>query len=146
MSKIINDYKISGERKIHLTIAIKFMSSKDNSKIRTMHAKSDNKETLIGNETDKIIEDILDSVLQKCHKDLEESMKGSNVDFDSVDLLHYKLQQISLNRGESYIDSPKWLKPKKATINTISNDSKCSRYATTVALNHKNIVKDPQRI
>ena len=44
-------------------------------------------------------------------------MKRSEFVFDSVDLLHYKLQRIILNRGESYIDSPKWLKNKKATIN-----------------------------
>ena len=29
--------------------------------------------------------------------------------FDSVDLLHYNLHKISLNRGRSYIDSPKCL-------------------------------------
>ena len=37
--------------------------------------------------------------------------------FDSVGLLHYKCHKISLNRSGSYIDSPKWLKNKKATIN-----------------------------
>ena len=40
-----------------------------------------------------------------------------NFYFDSVDSLYYKLHKISLNRGGSYIDSPKWLKNKKATIN-----------------------------
>ena len=39
-------------------------------------------------------------------------MKGSEFVFDSVDLLYYKLHEISLNRGGSYIDSPKWLKSK----------------------------------
>ena len=33
-------------------------------------------------------------------------MKGSEFVFDSVDLLEYKLNKISLNRGASYIDSP----------------------------------------
>ena len=33
-------------------------------------------------------------------------MKGSEFVFDSVDLLEYKLNKISLNRGGSYIDSP----------------------------------------
>ena len=44
-------------------------------------------------------------------------MKGSEFIFDSVDLLHYKCHKTSLNRGGLYIDSPKWLKNKKATIN-----------------------------
>ena len=34
---------------------------------------------------------------------------------------------------------------KKATINPKNND-KCFQYSVTVALNHKDIVKDPQRI
>ena len=34
-------------------------------------------------------------------------MRGSEFVFDSVDLLLYKLNKISLNRGRSYIDSPK---------------------------------------
>ena len=54
-----------------------------------------------------------------------------NVFFDSVDLLCYK---ISLNREGSYIDSPKWLKNKKATINPQNNDDKCFQYAITAAL------------
>ena len=45
-------------------------------------------------------------------------MKGSEFIFDSVDLLYYHLQKTSLKRTtSSYIDSPKWLKNKKATIN-----------------------------
>ena len=34
-------------------------------------------------------------------EDLEESMKGIEFIFDSVDLLYYKLQKISLKRGKS---------------------------------------------
>ena len=37
-------------------------------------------------------------------------MRGSKFVFDSVDLLHYNLHKISLNRGGSYIDSAEWLK------------------------------------
>ena len=44
-------------------------------------------------------------------------MKGSKSIFDSIDILYYNLNKISLNRGGSYIDSPEWLKNKKATIN-----------------------------
>ena len=37
-------------------------------------------------------------------------------------------------------------KNKKAAINPKNNDDKCFQYSITVVLNHKNIVKDPQRI
>ena len=75
----------------------------------TMHSKSNNIEIMICNETDEIIEKLFDSLLQKYQKCLEESMKGSELVFDSVDLLHYKLHKISLDRSGSYIGSPKWL-------------------------------------
>ena len=47
-------------------------------------------------------------------------MKGSEFVFDYVQLLYYICHEISLNRGGSYIDSPDWVKNKKATINPIS--------------------------
>ena len=61
-------------------------------------------------------------------------MRGSEFVFDRVDLLHYNFHKISLNRSGSCIDSPKWLKNKKGTINPKSNDDKFFQYALTVAL------------
>ena len=84
--------------------------------------------------------------MQKYQKRLEEKIRGSEFVFDSVDLLLYKLHKISLNRGGSYIDSPKWLKNKKATIKPKNKDEKYFQYALTVALNYQNIKKDPQKI
>ena len=66
--------------------------------------------------------------------------------FDSVDLLHYNLHKIRLNRDGPYVDYPKWLKSKKATINPKNNDDKCFQYALTVTWNYKQIKKNPQRI
>ena len=111
---MINNHKTQGEWKIHLTMAINFFSSIDSEEIRTLHSKSDNREILIDNETDEIIEDLFDSFLQRYQKGLEKSMRGSELVFDNVNSLYYKLHEISLNRGGSYIDSPKWLKNKKA--------------------------------
>ena len=79
----------------------------------------------MGNETVEIIETRFWSLLQNYLKDLEESMRGSEFNFDSVDLLYYHLQKISLKRGGSYIDSPGWLKNKKAKINPENNDADC---------------------
>ena len=56
--------------------------------------------------------------------------------------MYYKLHKTSLNRGESYIDSSKWLKKKKS--NNISNDNKGFHYALTVALNYQNIKNNPE--
>ena len=74
-------------------------------------------------------------------------MKGSEFVYDSVDVLYYNLNKVSLSRGVSYINSPKWLKIKKATINPQNkNDDRCFQYALTVALNYEKIKKDPQKI
>ena len=143
---MINNNKTQGEWKIYRTMAINFFSFKDSEEIRTIHSKSDNIEITIGSETDKIIENLFYSFLQRYQKGLEESMKGNEFVFDGVDSLYYKLHKISLKKGGSYIDSPEWLKNKKATINPKNNDDKCFQYALTAALNYERIGKDPQRI
>ena len=134
LSDITNDHKIRGfvryhssnktwveetssEWKIQLTMAINFISSTDSDETRIMHTKSNNAEILMVSETDEIIEDLFESFLQKYQEGLEESMRGSEFAYDSVDALYYNLNKVSLSRGESYIDSPKWLKNKKATKN-----------------------------
>ena len=81
-------------------------------------------------------------------------MKGSEFVFDYkyvehnyVQLLYYKCHKINSNRGGSYIDSPDWIKNKKGTINPINKkNSKSFQYSATVALNHEEIAKNPQRI
>ena len=93
-----------------------------------------------------IIKELFESLLQKYWEGLEESMRGRKFIFNSVDLLYYHLQKTSLSRkGWSYIDSPEWLKNKKAAINP-KNNGMCFQYALTVALNYQNIEKNPQRI
>ena len=67
--------------------------------------------------------------------------------FRYVQLLYYKCHKINLNRGGSNVDSPYWIKNKKAAINSINKkDNKCFQHAVTVALNYEEIKRDPQRI
>ena len=80
---------------------------------------------MLGSEIDETIKELFESLLQKYQEGLEEKMKGSETVFDSVDLLYYELNKLSLNRVGSYIDSPKWLKNKKGTVNPKNNDDKC---------------------
>ena len=111
-----------------------------------MYSPSDNIEVIMGIETDKIMKDLFDSFSQRYQKGLEESLRESEFVFDNADLLYYKLHKIILYRGGSYIDSPKLLKNKKATINPKNNDDKCFQYTINVALNHEKIKKFLQRI
>ena len=70
-------------------------------------------------------------------------MTGSKFSLESVDLLHYHLQKTSLKRKQrSYIDSPKWFKNKKETINPKNDDDNCFEYASTAALSYQNIKRN----
>ena len=139
--------KTSSEWKIQLTMAINFISSKDSDETRTMHTKSNNVEIMIGSDTNENIKDFSESFLQRYQKGLEESMRIREFVYDSVDVLYYNLNKVSLNRGGSYIDSPKWVKNKRATINPQNKkDDRCFQYAVTVALNHEQIKDHPERI
>ena len=68
-----------------------------------MHKKSNNIEIMMGTETDEIIQELFKSLLQRYQEGLEESMRGSEFVFDSVNSLYDKPHKISLNRGRSYI-------------------------------------------
>ena len=147
LSDMTIDYKTQGEWKIQLSMSINFIFSIDSDEIRNLRTKSNNIEIMMGNETDEIIDELFESFLQNYQKDLEESMRKSEFNFDSVNLLYYHLQKASLSRkGSSYIHSAKWLKNKKATIDPKNNDNNCFQYALTAALNYQNIKKDPKRI
>ena len=52
-------------------------------------------------------------------------MRRSEFAYDSVNVLYYNLNKVNLSRCGSYIDYPKWLKNKKATINPKNKDNKC---------------------
>ena len=73
-------------------------------------------------------------------------MRGSGFEFDGIHLFYYGLNKISLNRSGSYIESPKWIKNKKSTINPKNNHDMCFQYAVTVALNHDKINRDHQKV
>ena len=133
LSDMINDHKTRIEWEIQLTMQINFISSKDSKETCTMHTKSHDREIMMDNETDEIIEKLFEPLLQNYQKDLDRSMRKSEFVRDSIGLLYYHLQKIGLKRGGSYIDSPEWLKNRKATINPKNNDHNCFQYALTVA-------------
>ena len=69
-------------------MSINFISSKDSIETRNMHTKSDNIEIMMGSETDDIIDELFESLLQKYQEGLEKSLRGSDFIFDSADLLY----------------------------------------------------------
>ena len=106
----IAEHKTQSQWKVQLTMEINFIYSKDFDETRTMRAKSNNVEIMMGSETNEIIEELLKSFLQRYQEGLEGSMRGSEFIFDRVDPLYYDLNKVSLSRGGSYIDFPESLK------------------------------------
>ena len=119
LRKLINDKKKSGEWKIQLIMKINLISSRYFIESRDMYSKSDNFE---GSITNEIIRDLFNSILRRYQGDLHESMRGSEFMFDYVESLNYIFHKVDLKRSGSYIETPKWLKNKGATINCQNND------------------------
>ena len=95
LADMINNYKSKRVRKIQLTAEINFTSLKPDSKeTRLMHTESDNEEIMVDSETNEVIKELFKSFLQRYQEGLQEKMKGSEFEFDSVNLLYY-----DLNRG-----------------------------------------------
>ena len=145
--ELIEEYKLKEEWKVQLTIEVNFISLKPSSdETHIMYTRSDNIEIMFGDDNDDIIEQLFESLLQKYEENLQNKMRGSDFEFDGVNFLCCDSNKTSIDRGGSYIDSPKWLKDKKSTINPKNNDDECFQYAVTLALNLDRIKKDPQRI
>ena len=111
-----------------------------------MYTRSTPEEFMIGSETEEVAEKLIMSILQKYQDNLQNKMKGSDFIFNGINYLYYDLNRITISKGGSYMESPKWLKDKKCIVNQKNNDTKCFQYAATLALNFDDIDRNPQRI
>ena len=144
---MIDHYQSKGEWKIKITMKIIFISVIDKkNETQVMHTKSDNVEIMNGTDTSDAINKLINSFMKRYQEGLEAKMKRSSYIFERIDLLEYHLHKISLNRGSSYIESPKWLHNKGVTNPQNTEDNKCFQYAITAALNYQNITNNCQRI
>ena len=65
-------------------------------------------------------------------------MKDSDYIFlDHVDPKNYSYHKRNLKSGQSYIESPNWLKTKKATINPKNNHKEIFNYALIAFFHHR---------
>ena len=136
------NYISIGEWKMQLAISAQFISSRHPEQFRIRHSNSRNIETMSDSDINDAVNDLLLTIKENYSSDLTR-MDGSEYHFERVTLFRYKLHKISLRRGGSYIDSPKWIKNKKGTKN---EDDKCFIYGIIVSLNHHKIDNHPERI
>ena len=65
---------------------------------------------------------------------------------DKIMHLYINLHRLALTRGGYYIDLPKWIKSKKAVINSQNKYEGCFKWAVIAALHHEKIKNNPERI
>ena len=64
--------------------------------------------------TDEIIDKLFDTILQRFQEARETSFeRGSKFIHENLGLLYYYFHKTDMERGESYIETPEWLKNKK---------------------------------
>ena len=67
-------------------------------------------EIMMGSDTNDIGKELLESIIQKNQELMEYLTKNSGLILEGVELMNYDINKISVNRGDSYIESPVRLK------------------------------------
>ena len=104
---LIDNHMFKGEWKIQISMRIIFVSFIDLNETLEMYSKSDNITIIMSSETAAVINDLFNTFRKRYQEGLETKMRGSSFTFERIDSLDYHLHKISLNRGSSYIKSPK---------------------------------------
>ena len=90
--------------KIQISVRVNFISSKDTGETRSFYVWSDNEKIMWGSDTDHIITELFES-FKKNYKEELKIIKRSEFNFESVQLIDYKLHKVRLRRSGSYIKS-----------------------------------------
>ena len=124
------------------------VGDEDSKKFYPIYMRSKNLKVYDSSLTRMVVDDLLKSFLNDYQFSLRRKKTKFNIAFDRDRTFYYKLLKISLNRtGGLYIDSPVWIKSKKATINPKNkSDDKCMQYAISTALAYEKIDNHPERI
>ena len=134
------------EQKIQLDMGINIVHISEQRKI-THFSRSNNVICLPSSDTDEIINQLLPSLHEKYEQDLLISHASSSLSYKTVEELNIHFNKIDLKRGASYIETPKSLKSKKATVNPKNaHDVYCFMHTITIALFHKELSTNPERI
>ena len=133
------DEKKTPSHKIKLVIAINLIHLTKSDRI-IFYVKSKNIECHLSDNSEDILNQLIDSFLEYFHDKLMICRTDSSYAFESVEELSIRFHKIDLRRGSSYVPIPDWLEAKKATINPKNkNDNFCFAYAAAIAIYHKNL-------
>ena len=144
--RMLIDENKAYEQKIQLDLGFNMVDISDSRRI-TRFSQSDNAICRPSSNTNEIIDQLLTSLHKKFDDDLVLSQESSSFVYESVEECNIHIHKIDLRRGASFIDTPEWLKNKKATINPQNtNNAYCFMYAIAIALFHEALGNNPGRI
>ena len=124
-----------------------FRPIKDFNDKRALYVKTKNVEIMMGSDINEIVKELYDPIIQNYQELLDHSIKDNGFVLEGVESIAYDINKITINRSDSYIESPTWLKSKKCTINSQNkNNNNCFQYALTVALNYEKINNPPEKL
>ena len=137
---------INDEQKITIRIMVVFV--KINNPL-DRYIKSIDSDGLIlrkGDDTYKFVSKLFKSLLKSYEKETD-TLKGSNLVFDGIDLTLVQFIKIKLKRGGSYIPTLNWISVKKATINPKNTkDDFCFAYSIVASIHNNEIDHNLNRI
>jgi hypothetical protein len=92
--------------------------------------RTHNKEVFMDTDDDEILSEMYDHIMKKFSEKL---LDGSGCRITSIDDLELRTNRYIPLRGSSYIELPKEIALKHATINPQNNDNNCFRYSVCVS-------------
>ena len=142
---LIDENKVY-EQKIQLDLGFNMVHISDSRRI-THFSCSDNIICMPSSNTTEITDKLLTSLHEKFDDHLLLSQESSSSVYERVEKCNIHFHKIDPCRGSSFIDTPEWLKNKKATINLQNaNNPYCFMYAIAIVLFHEALDNNPGRI
>ena len=107
LHNLINEHRIARRVwEIQISMHVNFIPSKDIGETQ-IYVWSNNESIMWGSDTDDIIRELFRSFLHNYQEELK-IISGSEFNFESVELMDYKLHRVRFRRGGSYIKSSEW--------------------------------------
>ena len=135
---LLNDTNKKETRKIQLDIRITTENILNPGDKRNFVVRSDNTLLLYTDDTTESVENLIKSLGEHYEEQILVSREGSNFRYSNIDSLNIHIHEIQLKRGSAYIETPDWIKPKKATTNPKNtHDNYCFSHSIVIAPYHK---------
>ena len=148
LKKLIDEKQKSTrmEQKVQLRVSAVFVKVNNPFDRYIEYADSDSLILRRADDTQVFITKLYDSLLENFEKK-QNSLRGSNLVFDGIDLTLVQFIKLRLKTGGSYVPTPNWISVKKATINPQNTEESCCfAWAVVASIHNEEIGKNVHRV